>query len=202
MLKQHKQTHYANDFIRGWYLNNDQLCDDLIEHFNSSEDYRSGTVGDNEIVKELKDSTDVTLEDSQVAFDYFSNLQKAVDEYIRIYPYANAWSPWRVLEGTNIQRYTPNQGYHAWHTERATDVEPNVSRHLVFMTYVNDVDVGGETEWFHQDLKVKPEKGLTIIWPSDWTFTHRGIPAPHETKYIITGWFSYTTNTEGENNGN
>jgi len=40
-------------------------------------------------------------------------------------------------------------------------------------------------------LKVKPEKGLTLIWPADWTFTHRGIPSMSETKYIVTGWYNY-----------
>ena len=47
-------------------------------------------------------------------------------------------------------------------------------------------------------IKVKPEKGLTLIWPADWTFTHRGVPSSTETKYIVTGWFNYF----GENNGN
>ena len=31
----------------------------------------------------------------------------------------------------------------------------------------------------------------------DWTHLHRGITSPTETKYIITGWFSWV-----ENNGN
>ena len=39
-------------------------------------------------------------------------------------------------------------------------------------------------------IKVKPEKGLTLIWPADWTFTHRGIPSPQE-QYIVTGWLSF-----------
>ena len=35
------------------------------------------------------------------------------------------------------------------------------------------------------------EKGLTVIWPSEWTFTHRGIKAVKEDKYIITGWYVF-----------
>jgi len=57
---------------------------------------------------------------------------------------------------------------------------------------LNDVSNAGETEFLHQELKVKPEKGLTLIWPCDWTYTHRGVPSPTEDKYIITGWFSFT----------
>ena len=59
------------------------------------------------------------------------------------------------------------------------------------MTYLNDVSDGGETEFYYQKLKVKPETGLTLIWGSDWTFMHRGITSKTQTKYIATGWLDY-----------
>ena len=59
------------------------------------------------------------------------------------------------------------------------------------MTYLNTVKKKGETEFYYQKLKIKPETGLTIIWPSDWTHTHRGITSNTEEKYIVTGWYSY-----------
>ena len=34
----------------------------------------------------------------------------------------------------------------------------------------------------------RPEEGKLVIWPSDWTYLHRGLPSPNETKYIATGW--------------
>jgi len=59
------------------------------------------------------------------------------------------------------------------------------------MTYLNDIKEGGETEFYYQKLKIKPETGLTLIWGTDWTTTHRGIPSKTETKYIATGWYSF-----------
>ena len=59
------------------------------------------------------------------------------------------------------------------------------------MTYLNDVSDGGETEFFHQKLKVKPVKGKTVLWPTDFTHLHRGITSPTEDKYIATGWFNF-----------
>ena len=91
----------------------------------------------------------------------------------------------------NIQYYPKNGGYKQYHTERTNLNYPIVSRHLVFMTYLNDITDRGETEFFHQKIKVKPKKGLTLIWPVDWTFTHRGIPSPTQEKYIITGWYNF-----------
>ena len=69
------------------------------------------------------------------------------------------------------------------------------NRHLVWMTYLNDIEEGGGTDFLHQDYTVKPKKGKTVIWPSDWTYTHKGQVAPNEDKYIITGWFDYLDET-------
>jgi hypothetical protein len=87
----------------------------------------------------------------------------------------------------------PGQGFKIWHCERSGPVDTCVFRHLVFMTYLNDVTDGGETEWYHQQISIKPQKGLTVIWPVDWTFIHRGVPSSTQTKYIVTGWYSYKT---------
>jgi hypothetical protein len=60
------------------------------------------------------------------------------------------------------------------------------------MTYLNDVPNGG-TEFYYQGLKSPAKKGLTLIWPADWTHTHRGIVDDKNEKYIVTGWYNYET---------
>ena len=64
--------------------------------------------------------------------------------------------------------------------------------HRVFawMTYLNDVDVkdGGTTYFNHYDLEVQPKKGLTLIWPAEWTHAHKGNLLQANSKYIITGY--------------
>ena len=57
------------------------------------------------------------------------------------------------------------------------------------MTYLNDIDEGG-TVFKYQKITTPSIKGLTLIWPTDYTHTHRG-QVSKETKYIITGWFNY-----------
>ena len=47
----------------------------------------------------------------------------------------------------------------------------------------------GETEFKYQKIKYKPVKGKSLIWPTDFTHTHRGIPSPTQEKWIATGWF-------------
>ena len=94
-----------------------------------------------------------------------------------------------IKEPINLQHYAPNEGFFDWHCERSC--HQSHQRALVFMTYLNDVNDGGETEWYHQKLKVKAVKGKTVIWPTDFTHLHRGITSPTEHKYIATGWFSF-----------
>ena len=61
------------------------------------------------------------------------------------------------------------------------------------MTYLNDVEEGGETYFKYQDKKIKPEVGKTIIWPSDWTHTHKGVSPKSGFKYIATGWYVHAS---------
>lgn len=186
-------------FIHQGFLNDLSLCDGLIDYHSVSET-KPGIVGRKEhgevkaiVDTAIKDSMDCVLNPSDaIAQAYIQQLQVLVEEYIKEYKFCNAQAPWRILETINIQHYQPGGGYKTWHAERANGQGFNAARHLVFMTYLNDVTDAGETEFFYQKLKVEPRKGLTIIWPADWTFTHRGIPSPTQEKYIITGWFSFT----------
>ena len=43
-------------------------------------------------------------------------------------------------------------------------------------------------------IKLKPKKGLTVIWPAEWTHTHRGIASMTQDKYIVTGWLCLVDN--------
>jgi hypothetical protein len=60
------------------------------------------------------------------------------------------------------------------------------------MTYLNTVENGG-TEFMYQKLKTPAKKGLTLIWPTDFTHTHRGVINKDKEKYVATGWCSYIT---------
>lgn len=92
----------------------------------------------------------------------------------------------------NLQHYEPGKNYSVWHSETYGPEHERFLRAFVFMTYLNDIEVGGETEFLYQKLKIKPKRGLTLIWPAGFTHVHRGCPAPYEEKLILTGWYIYT----------
>ena len=190
-MKELTSLNNLNNFIFGSYIDH-EICDQLIDIHENNEFKESGKINNGVVDKEKKDSEDSAYlcNDSRIQ-SYITELDKCVKLYIDHYPWCDSYCSWSIIDFINIQKYYPNGAFHEWHTERRSCIAPDVSRHLVFMTYLNDIEDGGETEFFHQQLRIKPQKGLTVIWPADWTFTHRGVPSKKETKYIITGWFNY-----------
>jgi hypothetical protein len=67
---------------------------------------------------------------------------------------------------------------------------PCLSSDKYLPIYLNNVKKAG-TEFKYQGIKTECKKGLTLIWPSAFTHTHRGIINKKNEKYIITGWYSY-----------
>jgi hypothetical protein len=195
--------HEINDkdnFIMAWRFEDTSFCEPMIDYYNSKTPNKGGTIAADansptgsslKINLAFKDSFDVCVKGDIDAPQYFATLQACLNEYIKKYKYCDEFQPFKIVENFNIQKYLPNGAFHAWHCERGGHDNMTNSRHLVFMTYLNDVTDAGETEFFYQKLKIKPEKGLTVIWPSDWTFTHRGVPSPTQEKMIVTGWLNY-----------
>jgi hypothetical protein len=176
----------VNSFIGAWYLSDLKICDELIQYFKLKDGKVEGQIGhDSEVNKAIKDSLDL------IVTKYLKGLKEVSVRYTEKYKAAGLVKPWGIIENVNIQYYRPTAGYKEWHTERIGRQLPGAVRHLAFMTYLNDVDDEGGTEFYYQGIKAQPRKGLTLIWPVDWTHLHRGVVSPSQEKYIITGWFSF-----------
>ena len=181
-----------NNFMHATYIDS-SLCDYLIELHENNPNKTQGTINNGTVNTYVKNSEDTKyIPNSTDIQPYINALRVSAKNYIDIYPMCNEGAPWSIFDVVNIQKYPVKEGgFLEWHTERSSSRGMSSTRHLVFMTYLNDIVDGGETEWFHQRLKIKPEKGLTVIWPADWTFTHRGLPSLTQVKYVITGWFNF-----------
>ena len=186
-----------NSFIKYWFIN-PKICDNLIKTFNkvpinlkSEGQYwntKEGKLSVNIGVKESLDYCFYINKGLEPFYSYEKELQKCLEDYIKTYPALNNLPRYNIEESKiNIQYYKPNQGFKTWHCERGD--YSSLKRFLVFMTYLNDVPDGG-TFFKYFNLKVPAKKGLTIIWPSDWTHTHKGEISKTKEKYITTGWYS------------
>lgn len=192
-MKLKEEKYKFDSFIGGWFIP-EKVCDKLVRFFEKSKKrhFEGGTYKGNkvEVDKTIKESTDIAINASDTLLEEYNKyLEMCVINYSNKYStikncfgsYTSGAAPY------NIQRYLPNQGYKKFHCERHNII--NTKRCLVFMTYLNDVQNGG-TEFLYQKITTKAKKGLTLIWPSDFTHTHRG-QICDKTKYIITGWFDF-----------
>lgn len=193
-----------NHFIMAWYAEEGDdlsILDDIVSFHKETAnlvDGKSWHRNDNDqkavIDKNVKDSKDSNLSEYPLSYRkryYEDFLQPLVDRYKQKYPQVNELERWGIGEDGNVQWYPIGGGFKKWHAEKGSSNPVTQKRVLVYMTYLNDVTDGGETEFYYQNIAIKPKKGLTVIWYPDWTHTHRGVPSPTQEKMIVTGWYSY-----------
>ena len=174
-------------FIGGYYIKDD-VCNAMKDLFFSHPQHVKPT----KMKGDAKKCTEfgISARDNvfEPTYSYLAELNKCVEQYIVDFIPTHVTSlKWEMIENYNTQHYKKGEGFFKWHYERGADAEMNWRRSLVFMTYLNDVEDGG-TEFLNQNCEVKARKGLTLVWPADWTHTHRGIISQTKEKTIITGW--------------
>lgn len=178
-----------------------EVCREIIQAFELSTDrQQKGQVytQNSEQNFNIKDSMDMSFIPEDLKDPIWGRLLHSIidiveigleDYKIRFQKGLTQVDPFRISQGFNIQRYRPSQAFHGYHCERGGI--PLSERILVWMIYLNDVTDRGETEFYYQHHFERPKEGKLVIWPSDWTYLHRGIPSPTQTKYIITGWVDH-----------
>lgn len=86
-------------------------------------------------------------------------------------------------EGYQVLKYSGGQEYLA-HYDGGTDT----GRCLTAICYLNDNYTGGEIEFPNFGIKIKPEPGMLILFPSNYAYQHIAHPVTEGTKYAIVTW--------------
>ena len=183
----------APSFIGAWTLEPTALCDRLVAFFEANPArQQTGVVGGG-VRADWKRSTDLTVRprdlvrpDHADLLAYFEALYACYDDYLAQWPFLDRMLGRVAIGSFNLQRYLPGEHFAQIHCERSS--LPSLHRVLAWMTYLNDVEAGGATHFEHYGLDVRPQKGLTLIWPADWTHAHAGRVLEAGRKYIVTGW--------------
>lgn len=172
-------------------------CEEIIKHFEvmarrdvvKPNNRGHGFVTDNRIVFDWAHTQKQYHYDYGLCDHFYQTVNEIyMTQYVEKYSmlkHATQHSP----KGMSLQRTGPHEGYHAWHAE-ALDLS-SASRIMTYMLYLNDVDEGGETEFLYQGVKLKPEQGKLVLFPTNYLYPHRGNPIYKGYKYIITGWFTF-----------
>jgi hypothetical protein len=181
----------------------DEYCDKVVNFFNwSQKNNRTWSRSDSENINEMyKSDTSTSLHES-LNQRYFSsdntNLVSEFNdtffdvwyaEYTKFFSTLNNAERHGIL-AHKVQKTSPGQGYHIWHYEAGNLV--TAKRLGVYILYLNDVELGGETEFLYLRQRIEAKKGRLVIFPSGYVFSHRGNPPLSGDKYIMTGWLEYT----------
>ena len=194
------------DFIlhRRHALSKDK-CESIIDYFETHKEFQFlGTSGERiEVDPSQKISTEMVfsfekgptwnyvIRHSDVSSIFVEVLKEALNDYKKQYPFIDkGLSPWTVDPFFKVQKYNPNEGFFVLHCENTSPLEDS-KRILAWMIYLNDVTDGGHTEFPSQNKKFQPRRGDILLWPAYFTHPHRGITSKSQTKYIITGWYSF-----------
>ena len=185
------------NFIGSWVIGPFSLCDDLITYFESNvAAQKAGVTG---LGRDLsaKDRMDISIAPNQLELPgnevfktYVNSLFACYKDYLDQWPFLEQIGQNLEMGKFNLGRYQRGQHFQKMHAERSG--LGSLHRVLAWMTYLNDVDEGGETYFDHYNLTIKPRKGVTLIWPAEWTHAHKGNVLLGESKYMITGWLTFT----------
>ena len=166
----------------GEYFIDESVCDKLIDFFNKTPDQPDrfipgtnhkhwysklpGKVGtyDARIEKVIKDSIDLTF---TVPIMYSQDISPEILPFHDIL--------WLYLTELKVCMNKYAEDY------------PHSAEHL------SQIQEGINLQKYQNKI-YKAEVGKTIIWPTDFTHTHRGIASNTEHKYIMTGWYSFCRN--------
>ncbi len=166
-----------------------EACEAIIRRFEvAGDEQQPGRAGEAGNLNELlKKTTDLVVSGKPAWKDVdqllFRSLGRAIVEFREAFPYFKG--PFKDL-GYQVQRYRPGEYYH-WHVD--ADSRPLAERQLVALWYLNDVPgPGGETEFVHQQVAVRPEQGKLVLFPPFWTHEHRAVTVQEGVKYIATTW--------------
>lgn len=97
-------------------------------------------------------------------------------------------------ETCSILRYQPGQ-YYKRHIDnlllplRLEEVAQGVpTRDVSIVGYLNNNFEGGETFFDRQNIKIKPQPGSVVVFPSYYTHPHQALPVIQGQKYSFTTW--------------
>ena len=197
MKKLSTVSNKSPNFIGSWNIENDKLCNEIIKFFEENKSMHRIGITTTGYDPKLKKTTDMVIQPSDLKNEkyslfnsYFNLLKDCFLDYRNQYPFLkHKFFSKTHIGNFNVQKYNSGDHFSHLHSERVS--LDSLHRLFAWMTYLNNVDDSGTTNFEYYDIKVKPEIGKTLIWPAEWTHAHTGSILKSGTKYIITGWIQF-----------
>ena len=170
----------------------DELCRQIIDEYDDSDDWKAGTINDYEINEYRKCevvylSQDETLEKNlktrnKIDEKLYKIINNLLEKYLKKY---DALGYVQIKEDTGymLLRYKTGD-YVKKHVDTSSDQHRTLSCSLI----LNDDYEGGEITFFDGEIKPNLKKGDLLIFPSSFTYPHQVLPVTSGTRYSIITW--------------
>jgi prolyl 4-hydroxylase len=163
------------------------FCEDVVELFESKNQHpqRNGA----SIRPGLSESSWLELDLSSChEFNFHNIILNCLRHYKSQYekecrirpalPEPSAFAPFIVkrYDPGGADRFQP-------HFDSIAEV---ANRYMVFLWYLNHVEIGGETEFVDLGISTAPQTGKLLMFPPYWMYRHAGRPPVSNSKYILS----------------
>ena len=187
----------GKNFIGMWDIENDNLLKNIIDFFNNNhESHKPGTIALGKTDKNKKDLLELTINPKQVKEnkieifnEYINNLIECYNDYQEQWDFLKNWQ--RIYIGPfKIEKHLVS----GHHLELNCERQNINSSHkiLSWITFLNDIsDDEGNIIFNYYNIAIKPKKGTTLIFPSDWTHLHQQEVMKNSEKFTIRGSFHF-----------
>jgi Rps23 Pro-64 3,4-dihydroxylase Tpa1-like proline 4-hydroxylase len=128
--------------------------------------------------KEMRSVSDMLYSSLDAAFEHYSNI---------VYPFAEKNIKSRE-QSIHLLKYEEG-GHLPAHQDQGVS-----SRVLSTVMYLNDNYEGGEIEFQNSGVKIKPEAGSIIFFPSNFLYVHEVYPITNGSRYSMPHWYHNMTN--------
>lgn len=133
--------------------------------------------------------TNYDLNITKAAFDGSSLAQNIHNQMYLLLsaaaiPYAKRHDvPQLLHEDYNVLKYSDGQK-----CEAHADGDTALGRAVSAIVYLNGDYEGGEVEFVNFGVKIKPQPGMLLLFPSNYPYRHIAHPVTSGTKYAIVTW--------------
>jgi hypothetical protein len=90
--------------------------------------------------------------------------------------------------GYNLLRYQPGE-FFDMHVDVVRGHPTYVARQISFVAFCNQGFKGGELYFPRQQVRIEPEAGAVVLFPSAYTHPHASLPVHEGTKYSVVTWY-------------
>jgi hypothetical protein len=125
--------------------------------------------------EQLGEPTEYSKDLIKIHEEVEKSLRACMDDYTPRYHIGIKW-----FGAFNMVKYGPGEKFNV-HSDDGDPYRCTVS----CVAYINDNYTGGDLYFNHLDLKIKPEAGDLILFPSSYIYSHASIPVEEGVKYAI-----------------